>query len=57
MGKWLHFSAIHLEGLKKFNYLGSNNPLMKQQNGKRALKSDKIRGHGGEWQQHCEDLA
>lgn len=47
MGKWLHFSAIHLEGLKKFNYLGSNNPLMKQQNGKRTLKSDKIRGHGG----------
>lgn len=47
MGKRLHFSAIHLEGLKRFIYLGSNKPLMKQRNGKRAWKSDKMRGHPG----------
>lgn len=58
MGKRLHFSALHLEGLKKFNYLGSNNPLMKQRNGKRAWKSDKMGGHrGGRQRRHCEDLA
>lgn len=34
MGKWVQFSAIHLEDQKRFNYLSSNNPIMKRQHGK-----------------------